>query len=111
MAQPQQQRLPTPTIKPFKENAGDPTPDFRQWMIRFGIYIRMLETNHGGGVPLTDTQKNDFLCVHLGSEGLRTFGAHPLSIQFQGGQNVTYAAFTAAALSHFSPRVTVAKAA
>ncbi len=108
--QPPPIKLPIPTIKPFRESPGEVSTDYRQWVKRFGYYLNIVESNLAPGQQLSDRQKNTYFCMHLGTEGLRTFGTNPVTERFDAGQAVTFAELTEAAKEHFAPQVTPAKA-
>jgi len=115
MAQQQEQqryRLPVPPVQTYKEHRDDPTTDFREWLEKFEIYVRIVEANMGPGQHLTNSVKNDYFCLHLGSAAMKTFRATPTAREMnrEGAEQVTYQDLVAAAKTHFSPRVTPAKA-
>ncbi len=71
-------RLPVPSLPKFKEHPRDPSPDFRQWLVQFELYLEMLEFNLPPGEHLSDARKKVYLAIQLGAEGLRTFGTNPV---------------------------------
>ncbi|MCP3663295.1 MAG: hypothetical protein GY696_12510 [Gammaproteobacteria bacterium] len=40
------------------------TSDFREWLEKLRIYIRIVEANMGHAYQLIDSQKNDYFCLH-----------------------------------------------
>ncbi len=109
--QPQQAktRLPVPSVAKFKEHPGDPSPDFRQWLVQFDLYLEMIEDNLPPGEQLTDARKKRYLAVQLGAEGLRVFGTNPV-MQRRADAGTTYEELRDAARNYFSPRVSIIKA-
>ncbi len=67
------------------------------------MYIRIVEANLGPANQLTNSQKNDYFCLHLGSEAMRTFRSTPTARTMNLGQSVTHEDLVAAARTHFSP--------
>ncbi len=102
-------RLPVPALPKYKEHPGDPSPDFRQWLVQFELYLEMLEFNLPPGEHLSDARKKVYLANQLGAEGLRIFGTNPV-MERRADAATSYAELKEAAKNHFSPRVSVIKA-